>query len=114
MRYKPKCSSLQVRGVQMKAKAILALLAFSVGAWADEYEGGGDDYGSMSYGSGAYLYERERAEEPRAYISNGPILMPDYGGPAISSGTGSGSDFVGSSHSLRGSCFSAYGITSCY
>jgi hypothetical protein len=98
----------------MKLKPIIALLAFTVGAWADEYDGGGDDYGSMSYGSGAYLYERERAEEPRAYIQNGPVTVPVYEGPAISSGVGSGSDFVGATHTLRGSCFSAYGITSCY
>jgi len=96
----------------MKLKPIIALLAFTVGALADD--GDADDYGAYSptYGSG---YERERAEEPRAYISNGPVVVPVYPGePAISSGIGSGSDFVGSSHSLRGSCFSAYGITSCY
>ena len=95
----------------MRTKAFLALVLLTGGACADDdYL---NDYGTP-YGSG-YIYERQQAEEqPRSYILKGPILMPNYGGPAISSGTGSGQDFVGSTHTLRGSCFSAYGFTSCY
>lgn len=94
----------------MKARAFL-LMAVATVTCADEDGYDVDQYGS---GFGVYGYDRERDEEPYAYIQNGPITMPTYRGDyGISVGSGSGKDFIGSTITRRGSCFSAYGITTC-
>jgi hypothetical protein len=98
----------------MNAKAFPLLLALSGAAWSDEYQDS-DDYGSGSYYEYGGSYGRSREEEPTGYISNGPMVMPTYRGESgIAIGSGEGRDFVGTTTTSRGSCFSAYGITSCY